>query len=686
MKSLFRRLYAAFSLAALAFAWPMTFVQAQTPAPVPDYVVILGDSQCRIALSWGAGTNNLAKRINDVGYGTNVLCHGGYALSRLITTIPAELERVKQQRGKNPMAIIVFAPGNGTATAEEARTFTTMLRGYSTNIIWFGPYHSPDATIMRTHQANHNTISTVLPSLGVTYQNNINTDPNLDYKDKAHFTTASYAALATRFFPLIQPHLRGITSPNATNVSATTANGALDDEQGVDAAGRTESQVAEDIAIRCADSNPVFPIHLSIGIGGTTEVNGLTEYINLVYRYMTAIVLVVTIVMVTYGGFKYLMSATPLGVSDGKDIIKNAVIGMTLVLGAYVILNTLNPATTVLQFTKPPEDITCIDFTANFGYQSRPGLTDQQRQDIINSGVGSLISYWDPLLLRARPMIMCNPAGTSAPSGEYLRGLQATFNDIATGSCPSTSTCVEGDEYAEAVSNTDLPDVLEGESNFCSDGSLYSVCSRPEHCKQDQGLICLGDSTALHDEWQVCVKTSNNEEGSPCGWGYPQSGLANRVDVGCAPGLTCTYRQKNYPNDASGVVDMTGLRVCTKQVRTIVNSEIRGLNSGDASSAALICRYHRDCAAEGSRCAADAPGNLKRACVPAEPADGVACGAVFTGGDGSMFPCTENNGFTCAFCPGDGARNWTALKGSSQVMTIGQCKPNASIGQNCAGN
>lgn len=99
---------------------------------------------------------------------------------------------------------------------------------------------------------------------------------------------------------------------------------------------------------------PVVPV-LGVPIPGfeftpATEVDGvvsvpyLSQYINAIYRYMTAIVLTVAIVMVMIGGFKYLLAATPMAVKDGKKTISDALIGMMLVLGAYVILNTVNPA------------------------------------------------------------------------------------------------------------------------------------------------------------------------------------------------------------------------------------------------------------------------------------------------------------------------------------------------------
>jgi len=79
---------------------------------------------------------------------------------------------------------------------------------------------------------------------------------------------------------------------------------------------------------------------------GNVSVPFLIEYINGVYRYLVGIVLVVAVVMVVYGGFRYLVGAGVGGVERGKEIIRDAIAGMLLILGAYVILQTVNPATT----------------------------------------------------------------------------------------------------------------------------------------------------------------------------------------------------------------------------------------------------------------------------------------------------------------------------------------------------
>lgn len=84
--------------------------------------------------------------------------------------------------------------------------------------------------------------------------------------------------------------------------------------------------------------------------GSIVRVAFLAGYINGIYRYLTAIILVVAIVMCVYGGFLYLVGSAGVGsIQRGKSIIVNAVMGMLITLGAYALLNIVNPATTQLK-------------------------------------------------------------------------------------------------------------------------------------------------------------------------------------------------------------------------------------------------------------------------------------------------------------------------------------------------
>ena len=148
-----------------------------------------------------------------------------------------------------------------------------------------------------------------------------------------------------------------ISSGGASAQCRVLINNTVAEIRGALSSLESSSTSSEEIAGE--EEVPFTPIDVELGvsIGGVSKISGATredgavsvpfigQYVNIVYRYMVGIVLIVAIVMVVYGGFRYLTGATSGNVSKGKEIIRDALIGMLLTLGAYVILNTINPAT-----------------------------------------------------------------------------------------------------------------------------------------------------------------------------------------------------------------------------------------------------------------------------------------------------------------------------------------------------
>lgn len=143
--------------------------------------------------------------------------------------------------------------------------------------------------------------------------------------------------------------------------AATGANNARQGQNGVNpqTSNMPATQTETDEAIERSGGNPgpeltPFVPRLSVPIAGvqftTPTMNGpyvevpfLAQYITGIYRYVLGIVTIVAIIMVIYGGFKYLLSGTVKGVSDGKEILKDVVAGMAVLFCAYVFLYFINP-------------------------------------------------------------------------------------------------------------------------------------------------------------------------------------------------------------------------------------------------------------------------------------------------------------------------------------------------------
>ncbi len=97
------------------------------------------------------------------------------------------------------------------------------------------------------------------------------------------------------------------------------------------------------------DVGEAVPLILSQPIDGVSRVSDLGNYIAVLYRFLIGIAGTAAVIMIVYGGFRYLLGSATDDVSSGKQIIQDALIGLMLVLGAYFILATVNPNTLSLK-------------------------------------------------------------------------------------------------------------------------------------------------------------------------------------------------------------------------------------------------------------------------------------------------------------------------------------------------
>lgn len=106
---------------------------------------------------------------------------------------------------------------------------------------------------------------------------------------------------------------------------------------------------AEEEAIRASLTIPIPTVSFSqvSKSGEYLIVPWIAQYVGGVYRYASGIVGIVAGSMIVLGGFQYLTAGGDSGkVGQAKGRIKDATIGMLLVVGAFVILATINPALT----------------------------------------------------------------------------------------------------------------------------------------------------------------------------------------------------------------------------------------------------------------------------------------------------------------------------------------------------
>lgn len=86
--------------------------------------------------------------------------------------------------------------------------------------------------------------------------------------------------------------------------------------------------------------------------GGTRylKIDWIAQFIEWIYNYAIGIAGIVATVMLMVGGFNWILSGGDINrVNQAKEYIKSSVLGLVIVMSAYMILNFVNPALTSLQ-------------------------------------------------------------------------------------------------------------------------------------------------------------------------------------------------------------------------------------------------------------------------------------------------------------------------------------------------
>jgi len=80
-----------------------------------------------------------------------------------------------------------------------------------------------------------------------------------------------------------------------------------------------------------------------VSLPGINDTPEFKDYIIGIFNLSIGIGAVLAFVMITFGGIMYSTSDAISGRSAGREYVTNAIIGLFFVIGAWVILNTINP-------------------------------------------------------------------------------------------------------------------------------------------------------------------------------------------------------------------------------------------------------------------------------------------------------------------------------------------------------
>ncbi len=121
-------------------------------------------------------------------------------------------------------------------------------------------------------------------------------------------------------------------------------------------------------------------------LGSKAAVTNIGEYILLVYRYVLGIVGIIVTVLIMVGGFIWLSSAgNEQLITQGKEMITSAVIGLVITLFSYSILYWINPKFIMLdmkvfQIPIPEQTYQCQNIPNTVAIATTKGVNGNGRQ------------------------------------------------------------------------------------------------------------------------------------------------------------------------------------------------------------------------------------------------------------------------------------------------------------------
>lgn len=150
------------------------------------------------------------------------------------------------------------------------------------------------------------------------------------------------------------------------------------------------------------ENEPLGQIPVPTPEGGAAQPGpGIANFVRYVYLFGLSFIGVVAMVSIFYGGLKYFFSVAGGAKENAKDILQNALLGLALALGAYLILNTINPALVsfrpiegdLLQLTPPS---TPNPFTIGRDQRCYPAMPDFCASGLSCQGIRQQIAQDDP--------------------------------------------------------------------------------------------------------------------------------------------------------------------------------------------------------------------------------------------------------------------------------------------------
>jgi len=156
-------------------------------------------------------------------------------------------------------------------------------------------------------------------------------------------------------------------------------------------------------------------------------------YIEGIFMLMIAVAGGLAVLMLIFGGIKYMSTDAFGGKNEAKNIIQNAIWGFILAISAWLILNTINPNLTIFKLEIPTQEIKTVPVIGVIGTGPKHlQLTQQQALDTLKGAnidivdginlAGVRQGTVDEIILLKNACNNCDVTVTSATGGDHASG------------------------------------------------------------------------------------------------------------------------------------------------------------------------------------------------------------------------------------------------------------------------
>ena len=180
----------------------------------------------------------------------------------------------------------------------------------------------------------------------------------------------------------------------------------------------------------------------TIDVGGE---NALGKYLNVIIKLAIGLAAVLAVVLIVMGGIQYMTTELVSGKEDGKRRITNAVLGLLVALGAWLILFTINPdllktelkiETTTIQYV---EDAPQTAVNGKYTYKTAGDVPVGANWEQVSARPYSNLSSWPDIKLNNPQCVTVGQQNCTS-----TRGLDTSWIATIKSKCPQCELTITG--------------------------------------------------------------------------------------------------------------------------------------------------------------------------------------------------------------------------------------------------